>query len=919
MTYFKKITQRLLDAETSIKKTRELVELEIKSLSLEDLTDSAAISNFLNTLSSTSEDYLKFAYTYPVFFLLRVCSLPKPIHTTPSLADYIQLLQRVHQSFQKVSFPPEASPSALISNKSLLASLQQFAEHLKSLTLTATPFFVPIPDVFICFKWVEELVLLVYTSHWETPPSTQAPKLNPSSAPILELWVYSLYLAKCTQGANKPPNLKDVAKDLVKNNHGVFISLVSSSENLFLLPLAKQQADAIFKVFDDSFDHRAGTPILGFRDEDLKKLNPEYMFLYDFVFEALFNNISHECSPGVVDTFLKKCNKFLNKFSHTIQSATTNKQPFSLKQIEGLRSVFAQHGFTESNCITFHNLLSIAHQNNHRRWPHITPLISSLHHIILFGNFFYQCLARCSPCSISYNFIDGLLRRASIEAQQAIYLGILSPFPWTASSALRIFLPLVPEKELTDIALSIPSSFMRSLFEIAAQRDWKLPSLIKQHSSYKSSILTTETVSLQEVKVFCKQLKIGDSQYPQSLTLHPQFAAEFTKSQVIPILTEIFENRVQKNLALMHIRWLITFAVEDSPGLFLIKRSLTLVYFELAHVFSNLETGSVYTLLQYVQDLWSTIEATTPNSPPIPVPFLSYVYRLAFTPLAVQHAEAPQLFVQEVSTLLQKTNMLTHLGFVFCHTPYKYNSQLKLMKMPLANTSKHLSVPIETFKSTIEVLEQSLKSSLTLLAQLYRHLNLAYLDCLSTIEKVQEICKHPIKIDTANPNFNLIKDSYLQCIKRYHAIVSQSSQSCCFNLTSHFEFLFQPDMLPIETAQQILAFSESTDNPEVFLQSIEQPLDADPPAVLPTTGISFTLEDLAALKELVESFPTPSNPAVKNHSIKLYYTDTYDVARPQIDWEKHSSGVFVPKEDQADRFTHITIKQLEQLIVDVNH
>ncbi|ALE14778.1 ORF63 [Felid gammaherpesvirus 1] len=913
MNSLQKVTQNLLGANNSLKKIKELVELELRPLNIEDLIDSETVINFLNTLKLESNAYLTFISTYPIFFLLRVSTFTKMPFRRCTLTDYIGVMQEVHKSLSHITLLPEVDPAVIINNKSILLSLQHFITHLKDIDISTVPFYMSIPNTFVCFKWVEDVVLFAYETHWAKPPIIELSSPLTPDRPLIELWLVTSYFkSKSLLKLDKSPTLQDLADKLLKTHSKLFISFSSSTEDLCLLPIAKQHADNIFQIFSGDTSHLSGTPILGFLDEDLIKLNPEYMFLYDFIFEALFHNISHQCSDHVINKFLIKCDEFLQRLSNKIQKATQGKSPFALQEVESIRLILAQCALDINNCSTFCGLLSIAHQTTHTRWYSMASFLTSLHYIVIFGNLFYQGLQKCSPSSTSFNFLENLFRRANLEAEHANQqLGLVCPFPWTVSSTLKILQPEVPEKQLFEIATNISSAFMRSLLGVAAHRDWRLNTILKYHNTFKNSVTSTMTnVSYEQVKAFCKQLKVGDSQYSIDITSHPQFALEFTRYQVLPTLLAILENTVQRNQALVHIRWLIAFAVEDAPGLFHIKRSLTLVYFELTHILLQSEgSGSISTLLYYIQDLWNIIQGMIPDSPAIPTLFINYLYNLMFTPLATNHMEAPKLFLREVSNVLQRVHLLIRIGFVFCHTPYSYNSQFHYIKIPTENGK--LTVPIDTFKNTVKALEQNVHSCLTLLADLHRGLNSAYIDCLNTIERVDEISKHLIKINTSALNFKKIKKHYLQCFHRYYLIIKQVFQSCSFNLTSHFNFLFLPDLLPIEIVEQILNFSEASDNPKMFLKSIEQPVDPDIHMISSTSKVVFKQSDLIEIQQL---FPLFNRNPIKKQSIKLHYTDAYDIASPKIDWEKLTHGSFVSKNTEIINYNHLTFKQIERLI-----
>ncbi|BBB06516.1 hypothetical protein [Rhinolophus gammaherpesvirus 1] len=925
-----RVTRRLSEADNSLRQVRELVDLEFITVPLRDLSDSKKVADFLNTLRGTDNEYVDFISNHFVYYLLRAASFHEPVPLgAPGLGDALALMEAVLKNLQSQKPPQETTETrdSSLNNSSVLTQVSQYLALLKALKLDQSFQVTPSP-VIGTFRCIEELTLAFYASHWSIYPKVSLKPLNFQTQGVLEQWLLVSYLTGMgiPHDLPKVPSLKTLSKTLLTKEPGLFIPVSVVTETSLTLPLAKERAKEVFTSLDENIPSVKHTPIMAFRDTDLDSLSTDYLFLYDFVFEGICNSQIHSCTRRSIEGFLKRCAGFLTQMTNIIQTTCANKPSLALPKNERLREGFASCGLTQDSCNAFRTMMAISHPKADLGWKHLASVIQLLDQITLFGKFFFECLSKCSPTSISFRAVRDIIHGAYVEQSSlSSWLPNTIPFKqtstWPIPPLLKIFVPRPPEKELISLFKAIPSNMGKSLFGIAAKRDWGLTKVyqLAKHNQALPKISknpTPKQANKKQVQKFCDSLEIGDTEYPLEVVQSQYFATEFTRTKIVPVLQNILSNNASKHSILSKLKWLIIFAFDDALGLYQIRRPLSLAYFQLADIYGQNSSGLPLShLLDNIQEVTSIIGDLVPDTPQLPVNFLSHIYRLSFSPLAVSLTQAADYFLKEMDPLLDGLWHMIRISSIMCHTVYHYDSSGRYMELQVEESTTSLRVPLEIFKKTLQTIELNVHETLVIMSQLCQDLHKSYVSCLTVIEKTQTLRDHPLKIDVSEPNFTLIQDSLLGCLKRYREILTLVRGNCCYSLTRYFGFIFESDLITEATIRQILDFSDDTDNPNIFIHSIQQPLE--PQRQQPNSATSWpklTLLDINTLKEIYEPFPSMEASQEITPSIKLSYTDTVNVSQINLDWDKLIHSEYLTQQDLGSNYSHITIKNLEQTI-----
>ncbi|AMA67420.1 tegument protein UL37 [Vespertilionid gammaherpesvirus 1] len=925
-----KISYRMMNASSSLNKIKELVDLEIHPIAIRDLNDPDKVQNFLNTLGDATEDYPKFIVKHPVFFLMRISSFQAQLPLNQSdVHNSAKTLLSIIENFKNIKLFDNTDPADTLDNKNVASIVSQFANNLLNFDPLSSVF-IQVPQVIGIFRCVEELVFSCYSLHWQTFPPINFPLLNYGNQNILELWCLTSHINNLNLTHNLPKlqSLKNLAKILITKEQDLFVPNSTPIETSLTLPLAKKKAIEIFKAFDENVPSTIAGPILAFRDSDLNSMTIDFMFMYDHIIEGICSNNIHSCSTKTVNSFVKKCIQFMISLIQFIQTTCSTKNSLSLQEIETIRTAFIKCGLSESACIAFRTIVVMTSPKPEIGWKKLKTFMHLIDNITMFADFFYKCLNNCSPTSISYRSITNIIKLSFIEQSSKLswHSGNLSKdgYDWHVSQSLKIFLPKPEEKEILSLFKEIQSNFMKYIFSISLKRDWdftKAQQLFKNILIEKSQETKNYTIATKkEVEKFCDSLEIGDTEYAQNIVQSQHFAPVFIRTKVFPIIQTIMSNSTQKHTILIKLKWLMLFAMEDATGLIQIRRPITLLYFQLMDLFDqNTSRVSVINILDYLEEIGKLIKDAVPDAPQIPTNFINNVYQIAYTPMAMDQISAVNYFLREIQPVLNATWSVMKISHTLCHTKYNYLSEEQIIEIPVHKHDNKLKVSIKIFKDTLKTLERSIHESLVLVTNACHELHNSYVSCLTILEATQTILNHPVKINRVEPNFFQIKETLLGCLKRYRELLSTITQSCAYSLTLHFNFLFETDLLPEKTIKSILEFSDDKDNPNVFMDSIQQPIESSQGEHIQDNTKNNPIlseEDISNIREIYDNFPSLdsfNDFSETTHSIKLSYSDKLNSKQIQLDWETFKDSVYVPK-DTPDTLTHISIESIEQAI-----
>lgn len=221
-------------------------------------------------------------------------------------------------------------------------------------------------------------------------------------------------------------------------------------------------------------------------------------------------------------------------------------------------------------------------------------------------------------------------------------------------------------------------------------------------------------------------------------------------------------------------------------------------------------------------------------------------------------------------------------------------------------------------KMALSTLEKTIHETLTAMNHNRLHdLNEKYMEFLGYRDYTSEITKHTIRIETRIEDISRTEDLFSECFKKFHKILTYGKQSCCFNLSKHFHFLFMDELVPTSTLKAILNFKEGVDSTDQFLKSLQQSVNIpyEPEKQETVVKGGWSTEDLESVQEIAAEFDTgeETSNGYASSSIKLAYTGKYDTQEVSIDWNQYEKLTHDPKSRQ-NLFQILSLKKIQTLI-----
>lgn len=924
-----KITQKINCSDSSLGKLRELIDLEIRTLPIEDLTNLDTIHDFLNILAPSIGEYAKFIHDRPVYFLLRKASFHQQLPLDIMSGQPLQTFETVMETLKIMdSNKQDVHPGGSgLDNHNLLSACNLFIKKIKKYTPSDPPP-ITMPPLIRFFPCVEEIMYSCYVLHWNTFPSLHFQQPDWEKQTNLENWLFLSYLYSHNFNHNiqNMPDRTQIASKLISNDKNLFFPMSTASETFLTLPISKQKAIDILETVTNQSPQTENIPILAFGDVELDTMSMSHLFLYDHIIEALCNYQSFKCSRESVEGFINKATQFIIGLEHSITTIKSNQNEHSLEKINKIRTMFLQCGLTETKCETIRTVLVMTTSKvKIIKWNKFRLFFSHLNFITLFANYFYLCLHQYSPTSISFNSIKDTIALANLD--QAPSKAWTHPMASkllpssTIRNNLRIFIQLPPEQEIVHIYNHIHSSIMKSMFSIWAKRTWGITKLLQSsvNESVKRDGFSTVTKSVSEAQVnkYCEDLEIGESDYTLDMVKSQYFAQAFIKYKISPILSKILRSNFHKNRALFQLRWLIIFAYDDAVGLYTIRKPMTSAYFQITEIVSQSSNSPFLNLLDHFQEIFSLIRDIVPDAI-FSDNFLTFLFTTQYSPVAQNLVNSLTRFIGESETLSEGLLFILKLSDAFCHTTYTYSPFEQQLEMPIKGSPVPLKINLEVFKTTIKTLEQSCQEAIAAYNQLFNDLNSAYISLGVTLKDVDQTSMHSIQIETDEPKFTAIYELFLKCFKHHQTVLTHVSNSCAYILTQYFHTIFDPDLIPIQTIKKVLEFSDGIDNPQTFLEGFLQPVEAPVPTSNKRSDPLLTVQEILQVKELYDKFPTLDEQEYSHNlykqPIKLNYTDKFDISKIEIDWDTYKNTFYLTQEADSP-LTIITAKDLKQAFV----
>ncbi|AIA62100.1 orf63 [Alcelaphine gammaherpesvirus 2] len=923
-----KVTQNIQNVTSRLAQLREIIDLEMKMIDATELCDQQLVLKFLNSLPQRQGGLIDFVATHYVYFLFKNCTLsPQFLEQGAGHEEVVHkclhMLQNAIESMSQITSDLYGSQgSGLLSNKNLLSELQLFLTWAKnifanSMELTALPT-TPV-QTFLC---AEEVISLLYLSKlYNTVPSVDFNMPNFQHMGVLEQWTISLYTSTVglPTGANQLPRHTELACALVSHHADLFIPPTHISQSLLTFPFAKKRANLIFQSYlnNPQASITETGPLVQLREVDLKTLDTSFFFLYDYIFEALSNNQPYSCSTETINSFITRSIDSLTDLGSNLLEASTSRDPSN--NIDAFKGFLLRAGLTEKNCSDYRTLLLLNKSNSATQWPLFPKLLQLVSQLTLTAHYFYACLQQYSPTSLARCKISDTLKMAAaeqiVEYPTADPGSQSKPFEWTITGILSFFMPHAPLELLQIMSDNIPSPYMQSFFWISAHRSWQLKPHHALQSELSPAALPSSPCNEGEVKRYCQGIQVGDIAYQPSIVRCETFEREFIKTHAFPILQNIFSMDLHIHRSLVHLRWLITFAADAPPFLNGLRRPLILLYFQINDIISqNRVDTSFINLLDYTKEVLQEVRETVPVAELSPN-LINYLFLTHFSSSLKMLMETVNEFLNETSTVAESVASLARVGATLCHSVFTFSTRENMIEFPIAGDDgdEVFRVPVPAFKSTLVSLQQNCYDVIVLMNESSRELHASFLDLQVISAEIDAIKNHWIKFDHTALNFKEVKDFYIKCFALQHKLANKITNTCCYSLTRRFAPLFEPELISLDTVERIVNFSESLDDPSIFLVGISQPTERVPPEGHQTNVEKLTKQDISEIKELAPDFTKDTDTASPDAAvIKHNFSSTFDKVSIALDQSSlNAEFTFSDKEHNLQ-----ALQQLKLLFLD---
>lgn len=906
-------TKKISCRDTTASKTKELMDLEMRFLLLEDLVHPKAIEDFLNSLHGVSENYVQFIQSYPAFFFLRLATLNKQLPLNQvEIQEASHLLKEAAVSINSILGNPTHPSKLLIDNVTVLKAVTALAAELSTFTPNQPP--PKVPASARVLRCVEELYFSCYHLYWKTLHPIKVTLVKKESRTLLETWLILDFYQKINAVTEqKLPVIDNVAEKLIKTAPELF----SSSQNLVTaanFQISKARAAAIISTFTNEDVDSSTSPVLIFNNDVLTHSSEEYILLYDFIIESLCHNQTHGCNPKIIEKFLKRGIKFLTSLSERIETLCTHKKRTE-QELMDVKTFLLLQGLTKETCTTYKTIFIMI---PHKIFPipNLSQFVALVQHLTSFALFFYQGLEQYSPTSISFKKNKLLLQNIE-ETERSKELSTSSTpalTMWPIPPSLICLQVKVPKKTLLAVYTEIPSYIMKLLFLIYCKNNWHFTDVPED----KPQLLPTKnSASAVQVRDYCAQLSVCTTEEDVGITRSPYFKGEFIKTQLYPILKNILNNSLQKNRALMFLRWLILFGADNALSLLPIRKSLVVGYFQILSILSQQGApDSLHTVLNAFQHVLDEIKMVVSDAS-FSTSFFHMLFQTLYTPIYLRLLSEIPRSLREMETLFEGVGQLNQLSTLLCKISYECDVKDDFIQIPTVQAGQFISITTEHFKKTLATIERVTKETVIISENLLEELQDGFADTTKALEESHKIENHPLGFKTLPLNFTEVHEEYVKCFRRLQLFFTKTYKSSCFNLLSYFPSLFDKELIPLKLADEVLNFSDQDTNLSAFVTSFAQIIHSVPSTSTNQATFGLTEGNISAIQELYADFPSAGTALqnVKSQlSIKQPYTASMNNEHISVDWSTFENTVFEVSDHVNPNLIAITSAKLDQAL-----
>lgn len=866
-------------------KLKVLFTLESDVIPIEDLTNKLLIQTFLNTLYESGSDFSSDVYENYAYFLLRYATF------RPNNPNY-DTLQTVITNFDSIKTEKESTM-----NKAVKNNIKIFINMYKNAISQKTVFQVSENiKTFIC---IEELLQELYMIYWQQLPNeiiSFSQLIRNCKQSSLEIWLFSTYINENNiplDQSNLPElyskNLTKVSEDVIQDFKDMFKTPPEAFTTRTSLPISKKMASKILQNITQEKINTRIIPILGPTEAILSSLNEKMLFFYDFIIESIFSNYVYSVPTEVVETFLSKSTLTIENYLIEIYDVIGKVSSFNIDIIKSLYKILVSLGLSKDNTLTYmtiiHNIY-IKHNNFQSSWTNFTKFSLLFSQIIIFAFYFFQLISYASPTSQFFNIYTYALSRLSAEissVNQSLHINIENSSSWPTLSQFPFFIVKVPISEFNDISKNIKSNTMQMMLWIYVQRTWQF----KNIKVFQDVAHTPETkiYSREDVIKYCKNINIGQTTYDKTIVRSTFFASNFIKLKILPTFKEIMTNELPKNKSLHLLKWLIIFAAEETPTLFLIRRALIVFYFNILDILeSPRESGNLFLdLLTSTDELIKELQNSTDEKLTISVEFLSFLYTLHYTPIANRHHMAMQQYILKTEELVQNILPFLKVSHTLCSCNIHYIPFTETLELPVSQEIGNIIITIESFKTVINELYKKCENMLNTFAEYVSAFRAVYIEHINILNQIKHIKSHPLKIISGNPDMMDLNNDFITCLANIYSVKSSIKESSCYIIHQHFDALFKEPLITTDKIKSVMSLKYDESNPDDLMTSLEKNSDFFPPFNLQgkiKPNVTLTIKELEFLKE---QFNINNISGERKANVnKIPYSSLMDLTKEQI-------------------------------------
>ncbi|ADW24404.1 tegument protein [Cricetid gammaherpesvirus 2] len=872
----KKLTADIQTAKTELNKLKVLIHSNTAQLDINSFSE-ITLSNFLNSLKGLNHELFQFIREHVAFFVLFSSSfditeqltVPEASHTILSLLD---LLQVTGEEFRACA-PLE------LSNGYILAACRDFILNVNTSKISSL--IPPLPEACLCFPCMEQLYHLVCNTVIETLPETEIALPDPRNDIFFHQWVAAAY-ATSTKASTKPAiSLGALASDFIRSK-GPFFPAYEGEESI--LPLRTERTTEIYLHYNGAHATQKGLPILGFSDLELLTIPENHHLMYDFIFEGVFNNITYNCTASVMDEFLNQATNLISSIKKQIIYIASDKI-IPLAKIINIKEVLLLAGLSKDRVEGYSALLQSL--KSKKTFPPNQPIsncITNLTHLINFSLDFFTVMMHVSPTSISHDLIQSDMRRIDALSTLKNNLEYDSQLIIT-SKTFHFLLPEIPQKYLSSTLQNITSPTLQTLVHSWINRQWGSSINISPPQTTVEAIKSQDTISENEIILYCRDLSPGILTYDPTIIRHHLFPKTFITYVAKPLLMDILSEKTSRNIALFHLRWMLVFATTDTPGLQIFRRPLFMLYLEMTDIIQG--EGSIQSIpniLDHIKDIFKVIHPKEQNQP-IPPAMITTMFNLNHGSTFISANDTLNYGISMLEALLKKLIPLAKICSLLCERTYDYDYDLEVLHINTEGTPDKLSIHAQTLLHLADNLQDQISTIISKTQSLSFDLSSEYENLINCIDIIKKCNTSKLNIIIDMAPWSKLVSGYIVVFSKIYQMLSISSKSCFSVIRSNMHFALNEHILSPQILSKISNSPNSSQNLREIIESTLQQIHDTPK---PLQSRPMTTSDLALIMETFPDMMQENSKQIQellNQKQEKQYTDSIDSKSININWD----------------------------------